>query len=94
MRSHEKPQSPHKLKVSLRRAPYERRRLSRRPGTPDANDAEEQASNALAGLVQEHRDLDGAITVLLEAGVCDPLLIVRMKKRKLQLKDEIARFHS
>ena len=48
----------------------------------------------LATLTQEHRDLDGAITVLLEAGVCDPLLIARMKKRKLQLKDEIAGFDS
>ena len=45
----------------------------------------------LAGLVQEHRDLDGAISVLVESGVNDQLLATRLKKRKLQLKDEIAR---
>lgn len=45
----------------------------------------------LTGLVQEHRDLDGAILLLLEAGSGDPLLIARLKKRKLHLKDEIAR---
>lgn len=45
----------------------------------------------LTGLVQEHRDLDGAILVLLETDSCDPLLIARLKKRKLHLKDEIAR---
>jgi hypothetical protein len=29
--------------------------------------------------------------VLFEAGTCDPLLMTRLKKRKLLLKDEIAR---
>jgi hypothetical protein len=44
----------------------------------------------LALLVAEHADLDVAISVLLEAGKCDDLLISRLKKRKLQIKDEIA----
>lgn len=44
----------------------------------------------LAALVAEHDDLDMAITVLLEAGGRDDLMISRLKKRKLQLKDEIA----
>jgi len=93
MRTHEKPKSFSKHKASLLRPSYERRRMSHRLGAPGANEAEEQASRTLlAGLVQEHRDLDSAIAVLLEAGACDPLLIARMKKRKLQLKDEISRF--
>jgi hypothetical protein len=44
-----------------------------------------------AELVQEHRDLDGAITALYEAGTYDRFLIARLKKRKLWLKDEILR---
>jgi len=45
----------------------------------------------LAELTQEHRDLDNAIAALTEAGPRDQLQITRLKKRKLQLKDEIAR---
>ena len=44
----------------------------------------------LAALIAEHDDLDVAISVLLEAGKRDDLLITRLKKRKLQIKDEIA----
>jgi len=40
--------------------------------------------------MQEHRDLDRAITLLREAGTLDASLITRLKKRKLQIKDEIA----
>lgn len=47
-------------------------------------------SDRLAALVAEHDDLDTAITVLLETGGRDDLMISRLKKRKLQLKDEIA----
>ena len=55
-------------------------------------DAEEQALRAeLAELTQEHRDLDSAIAALAEAGIRDQLQITRLKKRKLQLKDEIQR---
>jgi len=55
-------------------------------------EAEEQALRALlAYLMQEHRDLDAAITAMVESGVRDQLILTRMKKRKLQLKDEIAR---
>ena len=46
--------------------------------------------NRLAALIAEHDDLDAAISVLLEAGRRDDLLISRLKKRKLQIKDEIA----
>lgn len=38
----------------------------------------------------EHRDLDEAILRLIEAPPHDELLLRRLKKRKLQLKDRIA----
>jgi hypothetical protein len=44
----------------------------------------------LVALIAEHSDLDKAISALLETGSCDDLLITRLKKRKLQIKDEIA----
>ena len=40
---------------------------------------------------QEHRDLDEAITALIEKGTADRLTIQRLKKKKLNLKDIIAR---
>ncbi len=45
----------------------------------------------LAALKSEHRDLDGAIQALREAPSSDQLQLARLKKRKLGLKDEIAR---
>src|SRR5690606_17285540 len=44
----------------------------------------------LAALQIEHRDLDAVIARLCDAPPADELLLRRMKKRKLQLKDEIA----
>ncbi|GLV25764.1 hypothetical protein TomTYG45_21970 [Sphingobium sp. TomTYG45] len=38
----------------------------------------------------EHRDLDGAIAALVDAGGRDQMQIARLKKRKLRLRDEIA----
>ena len=53
-------------------------------------DAEEDALRAkLTALMQEHRDLDAAITAMAEQGVKDQLQVTRLKKRKLQLKDQI-----
>lgn len=40
-------------------------------------------------LREEHRDLDSAIQALLLAGSSDQLLVARMKRRKLRIKDEI-----
>ena len=45
----------------------------------------------LAQLKQEHRDLDGAILDLEAEGGRDQLSLTRLKKKKLNLKDEIAR---
>lgn len=40
---------------------------------------------------QEHSDLDASITALLAVGTSDRLMIQRLKKKKLRLKDIIAR---
>lgn len=56
------------------------------------SEEDEQALKAtLALLMQEHRDLDAAIAAMTESGVRDQLILTRLKKRKLQLKDQIAR---
>lgn len=45
-------------------------------------------------LQTEHRDLDEVVTALNQNVDVDQLLLRRMKKRKLQLKDQIARLKS
>jgi hypothetical protein len=45
----------------------------------------------LAELMQEHRDLDAAIDAL--RGSPDQLQLTRLKKRKLQLKDQITKIN-
>ncbi len=42
-------------------------------------------------LLREHRDLDDAISALDQGGRADQLTLRRLKKRKLLLKDQIAR---
>jgi hypothetical protein len=55
-------------------------------------EAEEQMLRTrLAELMQEHRDLDAAISAMSDQGVNDQLQLTRLKKRKLQLKDQITR---
>jgi hypothetical protein len=92
-RTHNEFKYPNHNNVSLLPGPsYERRKQSRKSRNPGLPNADELAlQRKLADLIQEHRDLDGAISVLFEAGTCDPLLMTRLKKRKLLLKDEIAR---
>lgn len=48
----------------------------------------------IAVLREEHRDLDAAITSLDDAPYIDQLQLRRLKKRKLFLKDQIARLES
>jgi hypothetical protein len=45
----------------------------------------------LVELKQQHRDLDAAIATLQSSLQADDLALKRLKKRKLQLKDSIAR---
>lgn len=45
-------------------------------------------------LKMEHRDLDDAIEHLIATGTFEELKIKRLKKRKLQLKDDIARLEN
>ena len=55
---------------------------------------EAEMRKKLASLKVEHRDLDAAIDALRESGSTDQLQIARLKKRKLVLKDEMARLRS
>lgn len=43
----------------------------------------------MGALRVEHRDLDAAISALVESGSTDQLQLARLKKRKLRLKDEL-----
>ncbi len=53
----------------------------------------EAIKQKLASLVSEHRDLDALIAHVAE-GAEDQLQIQRLKKRKLAIKDMIARLES
>lgn len=53
-----------------------------------------EISRKLADLRLEHRDLDTAIATLQASIASDELTIKRLKKRKLLLKDTIARLES
>lgn len=57
--------------------------------TDSANDESGNLIAQLQELRQEHRDLDEAIDRLELAPTLDELLLRRMKKRKLQIKDRI-----
>ena len=59
-----------------------------------ADDDVEAMERKLAELMSEHRDLDDIIAQVMESGPFDQLQIQRLKKRKLLLKDEIARLES
>ncbi len=50
---------------------------------------ERELRELLAKLQMEHRDLDHEILGLEDSGHADQLQIKRLKKRKLQLKDQI-----
>ncbi len=50
----------------------------------------ETLKSRLEELVSEHRDLDDIIARISEEAPFDQLQVQRLKKRKLQLKDQIA----
>jgi hypothetical protein len=57
----------------------------------DATPDEELLRARLAELKQEHADLDAALQAVAISPLPDMLLIGRMKRKKLALKDEITR---
>jgi hypothetical protein len=56
--------------------------------------SEDELRSKLVQLRVEHRDLDDAISVMAESVHVDQLRLRRLKKRKLFLKDAIARIES
>jgi len=58
---------------------------------PTELDPQEVLRVKLQVLRRQHRDVDDAIAALQERGTADQLTLVRLKKQKLRLKDEIAR---
>lgn len=50
---------------------------------------EQELIRRLENLRIEHRDLDAAIAALTAAGPGDQLQIMRLKKRKLAIRDQI-----
>ncbi|MBV8060359.1 MAG: DUF465 domain-containing protein [Alphaproteobacteria bacterium] len=55
---------------------------------------QEQLMERLAQLKAEHRDLDDAISALEQRSLPDMIQIQRLKKRKLQIRDEIMQLES
>ena len=55
---------------------------------------EDPRPQRLAELREEHRELDATIAELTAEASFDQLELKRLKKRKLRLKDEIARLES
>ena len=56
---------------------------------PAAND--EALLRQLAELRQQHHDLDASVNALSHMPIPDQLLIARLKRRKLALRDQISR---
>lgn len=53
--------------------------------------SEEALEEKLVELRQDHADLDAAVQAIALSPLPDMLLIARLKRKKLALKDEIAR---
>ena len=66
--------------------------MNEQPPAPSETDglSEEEMSNLLARLKNEHRAIDREIKAMFETGVTDMLKIRRMKKVKLTMKDKIS----
>jgi hypothetical protein len=57
----------------------------------DVSPEEQQLRARLAELKQEHADLDAALHAVTLSPLPDMLLVGRLKRKKLALKDEITR---
>jgi hypothetical protein len=64
--------------------------LTLRPGEDIPANTGCEPDPRLSALGIAHDDLDAVVAALLESGRCDDLLLTRLKKRKLRIKDEIA----
>lgn len=61
---------------------------------PLTKEQEAQLGLELATKRQEHADLDAAIHTLNQSSMADRMLIQRLKKRKLALKDRIVQLEN
>jgi hypothetical protein len=59
----------------------------------DATDSNAELKARMTQLTEEHRDLDMAIAALMAQGGYDQLQVQRLKKRKLQLRDQITKLN-
>lgn len=57
----------------------------------DKNSEQKELKHQLERLLKEHRELDEEITKLSHTVASDDVKIHRLKKRKLQLKDQITK---
>lgn len=76
--------------IMWQRLPSESRQLMNAPSDLSMK-TDDVLRVELAVFKREHRDLDDAIHALVEKGTADQLTLQRLKKRKLLLKDMIAR---
>ena len=60
----------------------------------EVEDEIERLRRWLAALKSEHRDLDDVIAQISDTAPFDQIQVKRLKKRKLMLKDQIARIES
>ena len=61
---------------------------------PDISEEEAALHARVKLLRQEHSDLDASIDALGQAAVPDQLMIARLKRKKLVLKDEIVKIEA
>lgn len=61
---------------------------------PTVSDEERKIRDRVAALRQEHADLDASIEALGRMPVPDQLTIMRLKRKKLALRDEITRLEN
>jgi hypothetical protein len=64
---------------------------SNEPPRPSEAGADKNTASKLAVLRQQHRELDEAIQAMIAEGTLDQLLLTRLKKKKLMLRDQITR---